>query len=336
VEEKSVIDYNSGNPDGKLDPGEDPRPPRVPLVAIYPKEGTLFSDNPFFTLDAPWVSDLERSGAILFQDFVQRPENQQRVLEFNFRPGNPEVAIAAPIVPENGVDASQPQTLLQSPGPPVMTSLLDHWDDQRKPARVMLVIDISGSMKERAGKGTTETKLDLAKAAALESLGEFGPNDEVGLRVFSTGLGPAGAEGWLDLVPVGPVAQNEAELRRQIDGLFPTNGTPLYDVARNSFDVMVDSFDDARINAVVLLTDGKNDDGVPADDTEQLETTLAELQRRSQGELGLPVRLFTIGYGGDADLSVLRQLAEATNGASYNASDPKSIYKVFTAVVSNF
>ena len=32
----------------------------------------------------------------------------------------------------------------------------------------------------------------------------------------------------------------------------------------------------------------------------------------------------------------LRQMAEATNGASYDASDPKSITKVFTAVVSNF
>ena len=53
VEEKSVIDYNRGNPDGILDPGEEPRPPRVPLVAVYPKEGTLFSDNPFFVLDAP-------------------------------------------------------------------------------------------------------------------------------------------------------------------------------------------------------------------------------------------------------------------------------------------
>ncbi len=37
VEEKSVIDYNLGNPDGVLDPGEQPRPPKVPLVAIYPK-----------------------------------------------------------------------------------------------------------------------------------------------------------------------------------------------------------------------------------------------------------------------------------------------------------
>ena len=31
--------------------------PHVPsLVAVYPKDGTLFSDNPFFVLDAPWVN----------------------------------------------------------------------------------------------------------------------------------------------------------------------------------------------------------------------------------------------------------------------------------------
>ena len=30
VEEKSVIDYNKGNPDGVLDPGEVPKPPKIP------------------------------------------------------------------------------------------------------------------------------------------------------------------------------------------------------------------------------------------------------------------------------------------------------------------
>ena len=78
VEEKSVIDYNTGNPDGILDPGEVPRPPRIPLVAIYPKEGTLFSDSPFFILDAPWVSDEQKQGGALFRDFVTKPENQPR------------------------------------------------------------------------------------------------------------------------------------------------------------------------------------------------------------------------------------------------------------------
>lgn len=334
VEEKSVIDYNTGNPDGILDPGEEPRAPRIPLVAIYPKEGTLFSDSPFFILDAPWVSSEEREGALAFQAFVQQPENQQRALEFNFRPGNPEVPIAAPITPENGVDPDQPQTLLQVPAPPVMVGLLDRWAEQRKGARVLLVMDVSGSMKERAGSDTRETKLDLAKQAAIQSLTDFKSNDLVGLRVFTTSIGDTGT--YQDLVPIGPMSTNESLLRTQIEGLYPQNGTPLYDVTSQSFSTMYDSYDESRINAVVLLTDGKNDDGDVSDDNRELQDTLTLLRDRSQGELGLPVRVFTIGYGSDADLSVLRQIAEATNAASYNASDPRSISKVFTAVISNF
>jgi Ca-activated chloride channel family protein len=335
VEEKSVIDYNNGNPDGILAPGEEPRPPRTKLVAVYPKEGTIFSDNPFFILDAPWVTEEERAGAIVFQDYVQQPEVQQRVLEFNFRPGNPQVAIGPPIIPDNGVDPNQPQTLLQVPTPPVMVDLLDRWSEQRKGARVLLVIDISGSMKERAGPDTRDTKLDLAKRAAIDSLDDFKSNDLVGLRVFSTNIGDSG-ESWIDLVPIAPMSQNQSPLRTQIENLIPTNGTPLYEVTSDSFNVLYDEYDASRINAVVLLTDGKNDDGEVSDDNQQLETAISELQRNSQGELGRPVRVFTIGYGSDADLSVLKQIAEATNAASYNASDPKSINKVFTAVISNF
>ncbi len=81
VEEKSVIDYNTGNPDGILDPGEVPRPPRIPLVSIYPKEGTLFSDNPLFILDAPWVTDEQKQGAALFQrlrDAAREPSEGAR------------------------------------------------------------------------------------------------------------------------------------------------------------------------------------------------------------------------------------------------------------------
>ena len=89
-----MIDYNPGNPDGVLDPGEEPRPPRCRWSPIYPKEGTLFSDNPFFILDAA-VGDrrAEARAPQLFDEFVQQPENQARVLEFGFRPGNPAGAV---------------------------------------------------------------------------------------------------------------------------------------------------------------------------------------------------------------------------------------------------
>lgn len=334
VEEKSVIDYNAGNPDGILAAGEEPRKPRIPLVAIYPKEGTLFSDSPFFILDADWVSGDQRDGAKQFQDFVQRPENQQKVLQYGFRPGNPQVAIGPPIITDNGVDPDQPQTTMQVPSPPVMVDLLNRWNEQRKPARVLLVIDVSGSMSDKADKNST--KLDLAKKAASDSLVQFKGEDDVGLREFSTGLGPSGKDIFVDLVPIGPMASQQEKLGLEIDALLPTNGTPLYDVAKQSVQSMLDSYDPTRINAVVLLTDGKNEDGNAGDDARQLADLQRFLQEQTQGETGKPVRLFTIGYGADADLNTLKNMAEATNGASYNASDPKTINKVFTQVVSNF
>src|SRR5439155_21160636 len=67
VEEKSVLDYNKGNPDGITQPGERPSPPRVPLVAIYPKEGTLFSDSPFYILDADSVTPNHPTAAQAFE-----------------------------------------------------------------------------------------------------------------------------------------------------------------------------------------------------------------------------------------------------------------------------
>ncbi|MCB9372875.1 MAG: substrate-binding domain-containing protein [Microthrixaceae bacterium] len=337
VEEKSVIDYNAGNPDGVLDPGEEPRPPRVPLVAIYPEEGTLYSDNPLITLDAEWVTEQERDAAAVFVDFVQQPENQERVLEFGFRPGNPDVAISEPIVTGNGVDPDQPQTLLEVPEPEVMVALLDNWDEQRKGARVVLLMDVSGSMGDIGDPDTGETKLDLAKRAAIDALDDFAAQDIVGLRIFSTDLGPSGTAEFVDVVPVGRrMTDNREALATAIRALAPTNATPLYSATQAAYEDAVAAFDEERINAVVLLSDGVNDDGETGDDDEQLDSLLAALEAGGEGRLTQPVRVFPIAYGEDADLSTLRRIAEASTAAVYDASDPTSIDKVFAAVVSNF
>jgi Ca-activated chloride channel homolog len=336
IEEKSLIDYNLGNPDGELSPGERPRPPREPLVAIYPSEGTLYSDNPFLILDAEWVSADQKAAAAVFQDFVLQDENQRKVLQFGFRPGKPGVAVGSPVESKNGVDPNQPQAVLDPPAPEVLLKMLDAWGVQRKTARVMLVIDVSGSMGDPATADSRDTKLDLAKRAAISALGQFKDEDEVGLRIFSTGLTTKKEEFFLDLVPVGPIGAQREGLRRKIDSLQPVQGTPLYNVAAESYKAMVEGYDAAKINAVVLLTDGKNDDGVRSDDGGQLSTLLADLQAGSEGAQSRPVRVFPIAYGKDADLATLRQIAEATRAAVYDASNPATIEQVFTNVVSNF
>jgi Ca-activated chloride channel family protein len=336
VEEKSVIDYNRGNPDGVLSQGEEPRPPRTPLVAIYPTEGTLYSDNPFFILDADWVSPAQREAAGRFQDFVQQPENQERVLEFGFRPGNPEVPVGEPISAANGVDPDQPSTLLEVPSGQVMVDLLDAWATQRKGARVMMVLDVSGSMGEPADPADPNgpTKLDLAKQAVIEGLDDFKADDQVGLRIFTTD--DAGTPTVTDLSPVAPIGAQREALVRQVDSLIPLAGTPLYQVTQESYDEMLAGYDPALINAVIVLTDGQNDDGEPDDDARQFESLLADVKANSDGETSKPVRIFTVAYGSGADPTELRQIAEASNATAYQAGDATTINRVFAAVISNF
>ncbi|HUV11289.1 MAG TPA: extracellular solute-binding protein [Acidimicrobiia bacterium] len=332
VEEKSVVDYNRGNPDGILDPGEQPRKPRVPLVAIYPKEGTLFSDNPLIVLDAPWVSKAEATAARAFANFVTSAKNQRQVLEYGFRPGNPAVSIGKPITAANGLDPAQPQTTLEVPKPAVLAGVIDQWNQVRKKARVLLVVDVSGSMGDEADPKTGATKLDLAKTAAIAALDQFQPEDEVGLRIFSTEISNRAPTDYRDLVPIGPISANKPDLEREIEGLRPTQGTPLYTAAEDSYTFMRDGFDATRINAVVLLTDGRNEDAR----NEDLAGLLSALRTTTEGESTSPVRIFTIAYGNDADESTLKRIAEATNAAAYSAVDPATIVNVFNAVVSNF
>ena len=212
----------------------------------------------------------------------------------------------------------------------MLVKIIQKWGEDRKAARVLMVIDVSGSMGDQVAGGST--KLDLAKQAAVQALGQFSPNDQVGLRIFSTNISSKAPTDYLDLVPIGPISTQREQLAAKIQSLVPSSGTPLYTTAVASYNDMKHTYDPTKINAVVLLTDGKNDDP----NNNNLDKTLAALSEGSEGVSATPVRLFTIAYGQDADKDVLRRMAEATNGASYDASNPQTINDVFTAVVSNF
>jgi len=324
VEEKSVWDYNQGNPTG--DPatlGRHPKP-KVPLVAIYPKEGTLLSDHPWLVLTAPWVDDAKRKASADLLAYLQGAGARAKFQEFAFRDGQ---AKPGPLVTEsNGLLRDEPKALLSPPAPRVLDKLLRSWASLRKPANVLLVMDTSGSMGEQVS-GTGKSKLELAKQAARNSLSQFAGGDQVGLWMFSTQLDAE--TDYRELVSIGPMdSQRRAQLRERIDGLQPGGGTGLYDTSLAAHQFVEGRASAEDINAVVLLTDGRNEDnGI------SLDNLLGQL-RTEEGARS--VRLFTIGYGEDADLDTLRRISQTTNAAAYDSSDPTSIDQIFTAVVSNF
>src|SRR5439155_23704653 len=158
-------------------------PPRTPLVAIYPKEGTLLSDNPYVVLSAPWVDDLKRQAAAGFLTYLQQPPQQARFQRAAFRTfdGTP----GSVITQANGMLPGEPRNVLSPPSPQVLDLIQRSWAELRKRARVLLVIDVSGSMGDPV-PDSGDTKLELAKRAAIRALGQFAPDDDVGLWIFSS------------------------------------------------------------------------------------------------------------------------------------------------------
>ncbi|MFI6501710.1 extracellular solute-binding protein [Nonomuraea typhae] len=323
VEEKSVWDYNQGNPTGDPKTLGKHAKPKVPLVAVYPKEGTLISDNPFALLKG--ADPVKTRLAADFLAYLQEPRQQAQFAEYAFRghDGTPGKLITE----ANGLLPRQPETTLKPPAPNVLDKVLLSWAELRKPANVLLVIDTSGSMGSPVPE-TGKTKLELARQATVNALPQFGAADRVGLWMFS--LHRDGLKDHLPLTEVAPMtAEHRGELKERIEGLSPEGGTGLYDTALAAHRTVLGNLDRGAINAVVFLTDGQNEDPQSI----SLENLLPELKAEQGADT---VRLFTIAYGEDADLTVLKQISEATDAAAYDSRKPGSIDQVFTAVVSNF
>jgi Ca-activated chloride channel family protein len=320
VEEKSVVDYNEGNPTGDLESKGRHGKPTVPLVAVYPKEGTLNSDNPFAVLRAPWSDAGKQAGAQDYLAFLREPEQQEMFTDAGFRTydGRPGKAVSASeyLCEDIGVPTLAP------PSPPVLSSVRDTWGELRKKARILLVLDVSGSMGQSAGAG--KTRLELAQAAAVNGLAQLSDTDEVGLWVF-----PDEAQVYWQYLPIEPLGPQRQQMTNRIQQLIPSGGTPLYAVTRKASEELRKTARADTINAIVVMTDGQNE--YPDDtDLDGLVRQLGDLATEGG------VRVFTIAYGADADLASLERISAASRAAAYDATDPLTIDSVFTNVLSNF
>jgi Ca-activated chloride channel homolog len=301
MEEVTLVDFNRGRRGDKL-------------VGIYPTGGTFFSDNPFIVLGAPWVSARQRAGAEAFQRWLAKEVTPERASRSGFRPGDPDTKAGAPVDAAHGADPTQPKRVLSLPEPRVLARIKESWREDRKPANVMLVVDTSGSMSE-------EGKLDQAKQGLALFLRQLAPFDRVGMLTFNDQVTQA--------VPLGRFSANRDGLRSTIDDLFPDGETAVYDATDRGFKAIRDLRDDARINAVVVLTDGEDNQSRMSD-----RELVEELARQSRSE-GLAVRVYTIAYGSQANKDVLADIANASGGKPFEG-DPKEIESVYRSISSFF
>jgi Ca-activated chloride channel family protein len=318
----SVWYYNQGNPTG--DPtlaGKHARP-KTPLVAIYPKEGTLVSDHPYVTLGN---SD-KKAAAADFLKYLRSDKVQKRFQQDAFRSYDNKPSTLT--TQANGLLPDQPKKMIAPPAPPVLDKVLKSWGALRKKSNVLFVVDVSGSMNEPVA-GTGKSKMDLLKASLGKAMDGFIDVDRVGLWEFATKL--QGALPYRELAPMAPLSNpgQRQRLKSQVAGLKAISDTGLYLTARDAFQQVKTHLEPGAINSVVLLTDGHEDN--PSGGSHiNLDALLTKLDSASG------VRVFTVAFGQTADKGVLKQIAAKTDAASYDASDAAALGKVFAAVTSNF
>jgi Ca-activated chloride channel family protein len=343
VEEKSVIDYNLGLRlgDAPACRGLPPTRPAERLVALYPREGTLFSDNPLIIPGAPWVTAAKRAAAQEFVNYLRSGPSQERFRAAGFR--DQQGGTGDAIQPANGVDPGGVRVLDGRPADPtVVDAVLRSWEQARKPAKVLLVMDVSQSMRAPASPGGDSRMAEAVKAAA-GALERVSPRDEVGLWSFSTGLDRG--RDWRQLVPVGPIGDEVGGVTRQdllaarLHGLRPTSGgTGLLDTVRAATRTLRatypvaghDGDGDTAAYGVVVLTDGQSNDRRP-------EVSAADLRRELITDgFARPVRVFTVVYGpGGCDTLRPSRIVEVTDGTCHEVGAGR-FRGAFDDVFANF
>jgi Ca-activated chloride channel family protein len=192
------------------------------------------------------------------------------------------------------------------------------------------VLDVSGSMKTEV-PGTGASRLELSIQGSIAGLRLLDPNTISGLWEFSTEIGPDG-EDYRELVPLGPLGGELNGVPRidavvqQLRGLRPREDTGLYDTIAAAYEHLQENYQPDRINAVVIFTDGKNDD----DDglsLQQLQDRLRELVDPER-----EILILAVGYGPEADFEALNAVTSVTEGKLYALQRPEDIRNVFIDV----
>ncbi|MFF2390500.1 substrate-binding domain-containing protein [Agromyces sp. NPDC058104] len=311
-----------------------------PLVALYPSDGTLALNYPFLRAldEAELAKNLPASDAEHAPETAESRALALRARELDglklalwgakdafaadgFRDG-----VGSGELEQEGVLAEAVAVDTAAAGAQV--SILRTWGVLSLRSRILSVIDVSGSMEEPTVTGLR--RIDLLTQATSSTLAQFSGDVDLGMWVFSTER--AGDRDWEALAPIERLGDEEhkAALGNAIASLPGRLGgaTGLYDTALAAVAHVRASYDPGKVNSVLLLTDGRNEDenGISLD---QLLAQLAEMDDPAR-----PVPVIMVGIGPDTDVKAMRAIAKATGGAAYSAAKPQDLSVVLTDALS--
>jgi len=276
---------------------------REPLELIYPRDGIITADYPLLLLDPAKRPAYDKLVAYLRGAEVQR----QLMTATARRPATPEV----------GLDGRFPRrVLVELPFPgslKVVDELLVAYLNRiRRPAHTIYVLDVSASMEGDRIASLKQTLVGLAGAdtSLTGRFAGFRSRERVTMITFAEQVVD---ERDFTVTGTGPDAPGRAAIRAYVDGLKLASGTGIYTAMRRAYQRAQEdaASDRGSFTSIVLMTDGENNSGISLDDF------LGSLD--AAPEPARSVKTFAIQFG-EADPRELRQIAQRTTGAMFDAT----------------
>lgn len=311
--------------------------PKVPLAPVTIGVSGAASKVGYLPL---YGTSLDRKRAMTAAEglraFLQTEVGNRAFAEAGWRvPGGVPGTPTGPATVGTGSSARQvtPATLeLSQPTLQSINRALQSWSALERRGSVLLVVDVSGSMKQQVSRKLGLSRLQLAQQALTAAVTSFSDRSSLGLWQFSRQLD--GTKDYRAVVPlggsgdsVGGGTRREAVLKG-VASLRAGGDTGLYDTTLAAVREVQAKWQPDN-DVVVLLSDGKNDD--PGSLTlQQLVSTLTTEKVTSH-----PVRVFTIAYGEQADAAALQTIAAATGGTTFTARSPADIEQVLLATLTS-
>ncbi len=177
--------------------------------------------------------------------------------------------------------------------------------DYRKPANLVFVIDVSGSMGR-------EDRLGLVKKALRILVENLNSNDEVGIVIY-------GSMGRVLLEPTS--IQNRELILAAIDRLGPEGATNAEQGLKLGYNMAEQNFQSGKINRIILCSDGVANVGV---------TGSEDLLKWIKGYADKGITLTAVGFGmGNYNDVLLEQLGDKGNGSYAYVDNIEEARRIF-------
>jgi Ca-activated chloride channel family protein len=272
---------------------------RIPLTSSVPVDGQISADYPFAVRKGVKTRLAEQLRAAI---------TKQALAEAGFRT---EPTAGGIRLPESGK---------------ALLATAQQWAGFQSVAyQVLLLIDNSGSMSDKIGAGPA-TKASLLRESGASAAELFNPETTIGMWYF--GSSATSNTPHTEVVPFGPItAAVDGKTRREaLGGAIATYrpqvnaGTPLYQTVLDGVDDLRDRVQPGRPAVVVVLTDG-------ADGGTRFSMTNQQFLQRLKAaqDPGRPVPVIAVGYGPDANMKALQDMAKATGGQAIAARNPADL-----------